>query len=77
MTIKDLLSKRVGFVSLGCDKNRVDLEVMIGQVKQAGFVITNDINEADVVIINTCAFIKPARVESVDTILSVGTLHKK
>jgi ribosomal protein S12 methylthiotransferase len=60
---------RVGLISLGCAKNLVDSEVMVGTLLKDGAQITNDPNEADVVIINTCSFIDSAQEESVDTIL--------
>ena len=70
----DILKKKIGFISLGCDKNRVDLEKMIYNIKTAGFEITTDLNSANVVIINTCAFIEPARIESIDTILETASV---
>ncbi len=73
MTTKDILKKNIGFISLGCDKNRVDLERIISLVKNAGFNIVDDIKDANVVIINTCSFIESARKESVDTILNTIT----
>ncbi|MGN0394437.1 MAG: 30S ribosomal protein S12 methylthiotransferase RimO, partial [Coprococcus sp.] len=54
---------KVLLISLGCDKNLVDSEVMLGLLNKAGHEITNDENEADVVVINTCAFIKDAQEE--------------
>src|SRR5207253_1845447 len=61
--------KKVGFVSLGCPKNLVDSEVMMGQLAEAGYEITNDAAEADTVVVNTCGFIESAKQESIDTIL--------
>jgi ribosomal protein S12 methylthiotransferase len=61
--------KKVGFVSLGCPKNLVDSEVMMGQLKAAGYEITNDAEEAETVVVNTCGFIESAKVESVEAIL--------
>ena len=61
--------KKVGFVSLGCPKNLVDSEVMMGQLAEAGYEITNDAGEADTVVVNTCGFIESAKQESVDAIL--------
>lgn len=58
----------VGFISLGCPKNTVDSERMLAQIAQGGFVITGEPDNADVVIINTCGFIEPAKVESLDAI---------
>lgn len=61
--------KKVGFVSLGCPKNLVDSEVMMGQLKEAGYEITNNADEADTVVVNTCGFIESAKQESVEAIL--------
>ena len=58
----------VGFISLGCPKNMVDSERMLAQIAQAGFCITQDPDNADVVVINTCGFIEPAKVEALDAI---------
>ena len=59
----------VGVVSLGCSKNRVDTELMLGILRKAGYRITADEREADILIVNTCGFIEPAKQESIDTIL--------
>ncbi len=61
--------KKVGFVSLGCPKNLVDSEVMMGQLAEAGYEITNNAEEADTVVVNTCGFIESAKQESIDAIL--------
>lgn len=61
--------KKVGFVSLGCPKNLVDSEVMMGQLAEAGYEITNNAGEADTVVVNTCGFIESAKQESIDAIL--------
>ncbi len=58
----------VGFVALGCPKNVVDSEKMLAQIAQAGFLVTGDSSEADVVIINTCGFIEPAKLESLEVV---------
>ncbi len=71
MTKDELIKKKIGFISLGCDKNRVDLEYMIADLKAYGFEITADQNEANIIVINTCAFINISREESIETILSV------
>ncbi len=63
------MMKKVGFVSLGCPKNLVDSEVMMGQLAEAGYEITNNAEEADTVVVNTCGFIESAKQESVDAIL--------
>ena len=60
---------KVLMVSLGCDKNLVDSEVMLGLLHKAGHEITNDEHEAEAVVINTCAFIKDAQEESINTLL--------
>jgi ribosomal protein S12 methylthiotransferase len=67
---------KIGFVSLGCPKNLVDSEVMIGLVQQAGHVVTADASSADVLVVNTCAFIDSAKQESVDTILELAELKR-
>ncbi len=67
---------KIGFVSLGCPKNLVDSEVMLGTAEQAGHEITTDADGADVVIVNTCAFIDRAKQESVDTILEMAAKKK-
>src|SRR4051794_8000464 len=66
--------KKIGFVSLGCPKNLVDSEVMMGQLKQHGFAITADAAEADTIVVNTCGFIDSAKQESIDTILEAARL---
>src|SRR6202012_2878945 len=60
---------RVGLISLGCAKNLVDAEIMLGSLLKGGVEITNDAAQADAVIVNTCSFIASAQEESVDTIL--------
>ena len=67
--------KKIGFVSLGCPKNLVDSEVMMGLLQQAGAEITTDAANADVIVVNTCSFIDSAKQESVDTILEMAR-HK-
>ena len=64
---------RVAFVSLGCDKNRVDTEYMLGLLTQNGYRIVQDPDEADFVVVNTCAFLETARAEAIDTILSLSS----
>ena len=68
-----LLANRVAFVSLGCAKNLVDSEVMIGKLGQAGWELVPEPSDADAIVINTCAFIDPAKAESTDTILAHAT----
>src|SRR6184192_1302405 len=67
---------RVGLISLGCAKNLVDAEIMLGSLMRNGIEITNDAVEADVVIVNTCSFIDSAQEESVDTILESAELRE-
>src|SRR5437870_4230176 len=66
---------RVGLISLGCAKNLVDSEIMLGSLLKSGVEITNDAAAADVVIVNTCSFIDSAQEESVDTILESAALR--
>ena len=66
--------KKVGFVSLGCPKNLVDSEVMMGLLTQAGAELTSRAEDADVIVVNTCSFISGAQQESVDTILEMARL---
>ena len=66
---------RVGLISLGCAKNLVDAEIMLGSLMQSGVEITNDAAQADAVIVNTCSFIDSAQEESVDTILESVALR--
>src|SRR4029079_11553000 len=63
---------KLGFVSLGCPKNLVDGEVMLGLARQAGHEITPSADDADVIVLNTCAFIDNAKQESIDAILEMA-----
>jgi len=67
---------KVGFVSLGCPKNLVDSEVMMGQLVARGHQLTPNPAEADVLVVNTCSFIDPAKKESVETILEMAEYKK-
>jgi len=67
---------KVGFVSLGCPKNLVDSEVMMGQLVAKGHELTPHPDQADVLVVNTCSFIDPAKKESVDTILEMAEYKK-
>src|SRR5215467_1913124 len=67
---------RVGLISLGCAKNLVDAELMLGTLLKDGVEITNDAEQADVVIVNTCSFIDSAQEESVDAILESAEVRK-
>ena len=66
------MKKQVYFVSLGCPKNRVDTEVMLGLTGEAGFTIASEPEKANVIVVNTCGFIGDAKEESVDTILEMA-----
>ncbi len=70
------MSIRVGFISLGCSKNQTDLELMLARVNDAGFEIVEEDIHADVMIVNTCAFIKSAKEESIEAILDLDWLKK-
>lgn len=67
---------KIGFVSLGCPKNQLDTEVMLHEVMEAGYEITPEDIDADVIIVNTCAFIESAKKEAIDNILDVAWLKK-
>lgn len=67
---------KILFVSLGCDKNLVDSEVMLGELADEGFAFTDDETEADLVVVNTCCFIGDAKEESIETILEMAELKK-
>ena len=63
------------FVSLGCDKNLVDSEMMITSLRKNGFVLTDDIEEADVIVVNTCCFIGDAKEESINTLIEMAVIR--
>ncbi len=65
------------FISLGCDKNLVDSEVMLGMLKEKGYSFTDDEEEADAAVVNTCCFINDAKEESINTILEMAELKKE
>ncbi len=67
-----ILSKKVYVISLGCDKNRVDTEKMLWYLSAGSYEVTDDAASAEIIIVNTCAFIESARQEAIDTILSVA-----
>ena len=69
-------NKRIHFVSLGCPKNKVDSEVMLGVARDKGYAITQDPEDAEVIVINTCGFIGEAKKESIDTIFELGEMKK-
>ncbi len=68
---------KIGIVSLGCAKNLVDSELMLGKLAKSGFSIVNDEAEADIIIVNTCAFIEEAREEAINTILEMAEYKKQ
>ena len=68
---------KLHFVSLGCPKNLVDSEVMLGHLLEAGFSLVEDAACAEVIVVNTCAFIEDAKKEAIDTILEMGELKKE
>lgn len=70
------MAQRVGIISLGCSKNLVDTELMLGVLDRAGYEITGAENNADVIIVNTCGFITPAKEEAINTILETARLKE-
>ncbi len=64
-----LSEKKFGVISLGCDKNRVDTEKMLGLIKAKGYTLTDDVAKAHILIVNTCAFLESARQEAIETLL--------
>ncbi len=66
-------ARRVGMISLGCPKNRVDSEIMLGELERRGYDVVQDVDEAETVIVNTCGFIDEAKEESIDAILEVAS----
>lgn len=68
---------KVGFISLGCSKNLIDTEMTIGLFKEHKYTIVNNINEAEVILINTCGFIESAKQEAIDTILEMAAYKEK
>lgn len=69
--------KKIAFVSLGCPKNLVDSEVMMGRLKESGYQITADASEAETLVVNTCGFIESAKQESLDAILEAARLKSE
>ena len=68
--------KKIGFVSLGCSKNLVDTEVMLHALHTAGYELTPDETEADIIVVNTCGFIESAKQEAIDNILDAEKLKE-
>lgn len=67
-----MISRKVGMISLGCPKNQVDGEALLAKLKKAGYEIVNNIEDSDVMIVNTCGFIEQAKKEAINTILEVA-----
>ncbi len=74
--VKKDSSKKVHFISLGCPKNLVDTEIMVGTLMKDGYTVTSDEADADTVIVNTCGFIEDSKTESIQTILKMAGLKK-
>ena len=71
------IKMNVGFVSLGCSKNLIDTEVMIGKFKNNQYKIVNNPSEAEIIVINTCGFIESAKEEAINTILEMAEFKNK
>ena len=71
------MSKKIGMISLGCPKNQVDAEIMLASLAEDGFEITNEVDGADAVIVNTCGFIEDAKKEAIENILDMAQLKKE
>lgn len=71
------MTEKIYLVSLGCDKNLVDSEIMLGLLSKEGYAITNELSEADYAIVNSCCFIWDAKEESINTIIEIGELKKE
>ncbi|MCH5151228.1 MAG: 30S ribosomal protein S12 methylthiotransferase RimO [Clostridiales bacterium] len=71
------MKTKVGVVSLGCDKNRVDTEVMLANLVKGGYEITPEPSDADVIIVNTCAFLESARKEAIETVLEMAHFKRE
>ena len=70
---KKFQEKSLYFTSLGCSKNLVDSQVMLGHLKLDGFTIAQQPEDAEVIIVNTCSFVEAAKVESIETVLDLAT----
>lgn len=71
------VNKKIGMVSLGCPKNLIDSELMLGILKEEGYEFVSDSNEANVIIVNTCGFIESAKQESINTIIEMAVFKEK
>ena len=67
---------KIGVISLGCDKNRIDTENMLAYLNEEGYELTPNVEEADIIVVNTCAFIKSAKQEAIETILEMAEYKK-
>lgn len=71
------MNHRVGFISLGCPKNQVDSEMMLAKLSEKGFIIVDEIDASEIIVINTCAFIEDAKKEAIENILEMVELKKE
>ena len=71
------MAEKIGMISLGCPKNQVDAELMLARLSQGGFEITNEVDGADLVLVNTCGFIEEAKQEAIENILDMAQLKKE
>ena len=71
------IKMNVGFISLGCSKNLVDTEIIMGLFEKNKVTIVNDINQSDIIVVNTCGFIESAKQEAIDTILEMSKIKIK
>ncbi len=70
------MSKKVGMISLGCPKNQIDAEIMLKKLVDAGYLLVNETDQAEIVVVNTCGFIEDAKREAIDTILEMADLKE-
>ena len=68
------MSRKIGMISLGCPKNQVDAELMLKKLVDAGYILVQEADKADIVIVNTCGFIEDAKRESIEAILEMADL---
>ena len=68
---------KVGFISLGCSKNLIDTEIAIGILKEHGMEVVNNPEDAEMIVVNTCGFIDPAKEEAINTILEMAEYKKE
>ena len=71
------MAEKIGMISLGCPKNQVDAEWMLARLSEAGYTITNEVDGADLVVVNTCGFIEEAKQEAIENILDMAELKKE